>query len=704
MSFKDRLSKYTEKPIEIINGDFYVSVNGSDEADGSYEHPFATIERAARAVREVRQERNGVTVCVHAGEYHMRGLHLTREDSGSASCPIVYRAYGDGEVILNGGVTLRTEDFEPIPDSVRDRLHGEAREKTVMIDLKKYGLTKADWGRLHPIGAFGTEEKYDSYVSGANCELFFNGRRMTLSRYPSRDFMLLDAVFSVGDVWEFPEQNYFLSWNDRRNHDGGAYILDKQTTERLKTWKSLENIWVYGYFYHDWADSSSPVKAFDLNQRMFCPEYVARYGAKKGAQFYFYNVLDELDMPGEWYLDRDEGFLYFYPPNDLNRSTVEMSITRDSIIHLENVEHVAFDGFTLKGTRADAVSFEGNDCTFRRLKISGVMGNGIVGTGYRNQVLECDISHVGKGGIWLTGGDRATLTPGRNVADNNLVHDWAEVFLTYFGGVRLDGVGNVCSHNEMYNAPHAAVLYYGNDHVIEYNHIHDVVLHSSDAGAIYSGQDWAGQGCVVRYNCLYNVGGGNFYPDGIYFDDMLSGQTAYGNLLIGARKNGFLIGGGRDIKVYNNIIVGSSWGIQYDDRGRDGFLNNGWAVKAVESYEDGNMWKRLREVPYQSEIWAERYPLLARVSHDFSDPHNPDFAPNPAYSHVHNNLVIGQSGSVGDFFRDVPRYSLIEKNAAFHSEEAAGMQPGEYVVPDHSAARNALPEFQNLPMEKMGRY
>ena len=685
-------------------GDFYVSVDGSDQGDGSFEHPFATLERAVQAVRAVKGERNGVTVCVRAGEYHTRGIRLTEEDSGSESCPITYRAYGDGEVTINGGVTLRASDFEPIPDEIRERLHGEAKEKVVQIDLTRYGLNKEDWGELHPIGKFGTEEKYDSYKPGANCELFFNGRRMTLSRFPSHDFMELDAVFEVGDVFEFPEQNYYFSWNERRNHRGGIYILDRYTTERLKGWKSHEGIWAYGYFYHDWADSSTPIKAFDLAQRSFFPEYVARYGARKGGLFYFYNVLDELDTPGEWYLNRESGMLYFYPPQDLTGARVEMTITENSVFELDGVHHVTLDGFTVRGTRADAVSFSGSDLTFRRMNVTGVMGNAFKGKGFRNRVAECEISHVGKGGIWLEGGDRDTLTPGENVADNNLIHDWAEVFLTYYGGVNLHGVGNVCSHNEIYNAPHSAIFYYGNDHVIEYNHIHDVVLHSSDAGAIYSGQDWAAQGSVLRYNCLYNIGGANFHPDGIYFDDMLSGQTAYGNLLIDVKKNGFLIGGGRDNHVYNNIIVNAGWGITYDNRGWDGFFNNGWASQSVIDYEKGSMWNRLRQAPYQSEIWAKKYPSLARLSHDFNDPRHPDFGPNPSYGHVHDNLVIDMNRSVGRFFKSVPTYSCIENNFAYASEEEAGMTPGEYILHDGSAAKRDMPAFENLPIEKMGRY
>ncbi|MBO4883681.1 MAG: right-handed parallel beta-helix repeat-containing protein [Clostridia bacterium] len=704
MSFWDHLNKYTPKPYPIVEGDFHVAVNGSDGADGSAAHPFATVGRAVQAVRAVKDERRGVTVCVHAGEYHTDGIALAGADSGSAECPIVYRAYGDGEVVLNGGVTLKAADFRPVSEDVRARLRGEAKDRVVCVDLKRYGLSEADWGPVYPIGAFGTEKKYDSFQPGENCELFVNGNRMTLARYPNEGFLKLAAVADVGDCFEFPEQNYYYDWHGRRNHAGGKYLMDKETTARLKTWKSLDGVWAYGYFYHDWADSSTPIRSFDLEHRAFFPEYVAHYGARKGALYFFYNVLDELDAPGEWYLDRAGGTLYLYPPVPLESARVELTITQHSVISAVDVSHVTFEGFTIKGTRGDAVTIRGDDNTVRRLTVYGVMGNAVVAEGRRNLVTECDISHTGRGGIRLAGGDRNTLEPGGNRADNNLIHDWAEVYMTYNPAVRLDGVGNVCSHNEIFNSPHSAIFYYGNDHLVEYNVIHDVVLHSSDAGAIYSGQDWSGQGCVVRYNCLCRAGGGEFTPDGIYFDDMLSGQSAYGNLVIDVKKNGFLIGGGRDNRITDNVVVNCGTGIKYDDRGRDAFVGNGWARAAVIDYETGSMWKRLRAVPYRSAAWAERYPALARVSLDFNDPDNPDFPVNPANSVVKDNIVIDAGGELGVIQPDVARFSEVSGNAVFASEEEAGFVPGEYVLKDGAPALKAAPGFKNLPIGKMGRY
>ena len=66
--------------------------------------------------------------------------------------------------------------------------------------------------------------------------------------------------------------------------------MSQKDNERVRTWKSHDNIWAYGYFFWDWADSSTPV-TFDTEHRRFYPIFVSMYGARAGALYYFYNSL-----------------------------------------------------------------------------------------------------------------------------------------------------------------------------------------------------------------------------------------------------------------------------------------------------------------------------------------------------------------------------------------------------------------------------
>lgn len=221
------------------------------------------------------------------------------------------------------------------------------------------------------------------------------------------------------------------------------------------------------------------------------------------------------------------------------------------------------------GTRTDAVNGTDNNLTVKNCTIKNIAGTAIELEGNKILIENNEITATGKAGVILTGGDRETLRSSENVVTNNLIYDWSQVYRTYQAAVALHGVGAVCSHNEIYNSPHEAITYSGNNHIMEYNVLHDVVLKSSDAGAIYAGRSWNYYGNVIRYNCLYNIGSPEFAASGIYFDDALSGQSAYGNLLVNIYGYAFLLGGGRDLEVKNNVIVNAGMPIYYDDRAID---------------------------------------------------------------------------------------------------------------------------------------
>jgi len=666
---------------EII---FYVSPSGCDKNEGSRALPFKTIARAQEAAR---QSNTPVTVEVLAGTYR-ETLVFDSRDSGDT-----YRT--SENAVITGGLTVPCADTSVPSADILGRLTAEAAERVRRIDLKAYGVLPEAYDTLFPIGSYSTTGKYDGYRDGINVEVFEDDRRMTLARYPDTGYIKLDRILDVGDVAEFPEQNYFRDWHGRRNHRGGTYIIDKQTNERLKNWKTPETAWMFGYFYHDWADSSTPVAEINTVNRYVKPVFVSHFAAKAGALYYFYNVLEELDAPGEFYLDRENGLLYVYPSSD--EAVFDISLSTVPLIRLNGADNLTLSGFTMTCTRESAVVGSGNGNRIDGLLIKNVANHGVVLSGKDNLVENCEITHTGRGGIYLNGGDRATLTPGSNRAVNNYIHDFSEVFQTYQCGVNLSGVGNLCAHNEICGSPHMAIGYNGNEHRIEYNYIHDVVLHSSDAGAIYSGFDWAGHGTVIRYNLLKTIGGEGFYPDGIYWDDGLSGQTAYGNILIDVKKNGFLVGGGRDNIVRDNIILGESHlPIQYDDRNRDGFVNGGWAHQACDT-PDAPHWKNLEKVPYTSELWAAKYPTLARVIKDFDKFNDPDFPINPANSVVENNVIINKDARFGRMAQSVYDYNDIGENYTYHSCEEANFDPEtlKFVTP-----REGFPE---IPVDEIGR-
>ena len=660
----------------------YVSPRGQDLNPGTRELPLRTITAARDRARTLK---GPATVEVRAGIYG-ENLVFDARDSGHT-----YRT-GEGAVIT-GGLRVPYDATESVSDEMRDRLSPGAAENVRAIDLKRYGVGKEAYEKLYAIGRYSTGRKYDGVVSGVNLEVFENGERMTLARYPGEGFLQFEEIADVGDAAEFPPQNYWKGWEERRNHRGGLYIIDKETNERVKTWKEQGEVWMAGCFYWDWADSSTPV-TFDTENRGVYPGYVSRFGARKEGCYYFYNILQELASPGMYWIDRQRGILYVYP-RGTQEAVFEISAADSPLICLSGAENMVFSGFTLTNVRQTAVTVKGNGNRFLNLHIRNTALHGIQIEGYQNTVENCEISHMGQGGIYLKGGVRDTLTPGENTARHNRIHDFSQVYRTYQAGVHLSGVGNICAHNEIWNTPHLAVSYEGNEHLIEYNYIHDAVLRSEDAGAVYAGFDWAAHGTVIRYNRIERVGSDGFPANGIYWDDGLSGQTAYGNLLIDIRGRGFLAGGGRDNVIRDNVILGDCLApIYYDDRNREGFLKGGWAHAACDR-PDAPHWKKLAEIPYTSEIWRKKYPSLAGVSTDFQNPQDPAFPINPANVVLEHNVVIHRDACLGEIAESLYEYNKIGVNYLFKSVEEAGFC--RETLKFHSPPA----DFPEIPVEKI---
>ena len=578
------------------------------------------------------------------------------------------------------------------------RFPEEIRDKIRMADLTAYGFSQEDWGEMQTIGAFCTADKYSDVPAGSRCEAFCSDHRMTIARYPNEGYLKLDAVADVGDCAEFPAQNYYRDWQNRRDHRGGIYIMDRQTNAHIQKWADPSTAWAFGYFMWDWADSSTPITVDTVNRRFF-PKYVSRYGAVKGASYYLYNVPEELDNVYEWYLDRKTGRMYFYPADDAE--TIDFYCHDKPLISCRNTRNMMFRNLTLRCTMGNGIQCIGEDMCFSRILVKNIAGDAMHIDGRNNCADSCEVTHTGKGGIYISGGDRQTLTPGNNRVTNCYIHDFSEVYQTYQPGVRLSGVGNTCDHCEICRSPHAAIMYSGNEHIMEYNYIHDMVLMSSDAGAIYAGYDWAAHGCIMRYNRLERIGQGEFHPDGIYWDDGHSGQTAYGNLIIGVGKNGFLVGGGRENTVKNNVLIDCGIPIQYDDRNRDGFVHDGWA-RAATNKPDAPHWQHLKAVPYDSGIWKEKYPLLSSIVFDFDRYDDPDFPVNPTYSTVSGNIVIDKNGNLGRIAKSVYDYSTVENNPVYTSYEEAGLDPETCSFAPDSPVFREIPDFINLPVDQMG--
>ena len=698
-------STYTKQETTLVtDADFYVALDGSDDNDGSFEKPFATIEKARDTIRELdKSGLNGITVAIKAGEYRIGSIVFTEADSGTEECPITYCAYGDGEVILNAGVTLHYADFTKVSGTLAERLYEDARDHVYCIDLATYGITADDYGVMHAIGSYNCANKYDGYTDGYNCELFINEERQNIARYPNEGWLKTGEVLEEGEAKQLNSNPYVdvEGWDELRNPNGDTYAISKELADRVNSWATLDDVWMYGYFTADWAPSSSPVEIFDYEGLSIKNKFVAVYGPYEGedgkAPYYFYNVFEELDAPGEWYLDRDTGILYIYETEDFANADMMFTLSEETMIVVEDANYLTFSGLTLQGARADAMSFTGDNNTVEYCLIKNVAGSAILMEGYNNLIANNEICKTGRGCVEISGGDKETLTSSNNRVYNNLIHDWGDINATQ--GIIVRGVGVLVDHNEIFHSIDVAINYGGNDHIIEYNLIYDMSLETTDGGAIYNANSWTDYGCIVRYNAIYNMGQPGFStPNAIYLDNGLNGQTVYGNLLVNVPQNGIKVGGGRDNHVYNNVIINTTENGIY---GIEAFYYGSMGIEVYSRHLPA--WE---SSPKDTAIWQEAYPELAVLHFDESNQDDPNFIGN-AVNWVNGNICVNRTGELGDVEGNQNEYADFSGNAVYTmdmlNEIFVDPENGNYHVKEDSIIYELIPDFEDLPIEKMGR-
>ena len=573
---------------------FYVATDGNDAWSGTLEvpnaakndGPFAAPARARDAIRQLKKEnrlpKDGVAVVVRGGTYSIDGpLEFTTEDSGTKDAPISYRAAPGESVRLLGGKVVA--NWKPVTDAdVLGRLDESARGQVKQADLRTLGITD-----------FGSP-------SGGGVELFFNGEPMTVSRWPNEGFVPIVNVLGK------TERNV-------RGTKGCAEGIFEYEGERPKRWVAERDAWVHGYWFWDWAEQRHKIKAIDSEQRSIEiePPYHG-YGYRKGQWFYAFNLLSEIDRPGEWYVDRASGVVYFWPPSPVEKGEAIVSVL-PTMVTMKDVSHVALGGFTIEAVRGTAITMSGGaenrvlGCTIRNvggwaLTVSGGGGHGVVG---------CDMYQVGGGGISLSGGNRTTLTPAGHFAENNHIHHYARVKRVYQPGITLQGVGNRAAHNLIHNAPHMGMGFGGNDHLIEFNEMHSVCYESNDAGAIYTGRNWTMRGTIIRHNYLHHINGFRGRGCvGVYLDDMFCGTEISGNLFYRVTRAAF-IGGGRDCIVKNNLFVDCNPSLHIDARAL------GWAHGHADMWiKEGREKGTLSGIRYKEPPYSERYPELVNILDD----------------------------------------------------------------------------------------
>ena len=475
--------------VSAAGGDYFVSPGGSDANPGTLDRPFATLQRSQQSAREARGS-EPTTVFLRKGTYYLPDtLRFTSEDSGTKAAPVTYQAYRDEEAIISGGLLLARLAWEPY----------------------RGGIVKA----TVPAG-FSTDQ------------LFVNGERQPLARYPNFD----------------PAASHF-----------NGFAADALSPERVARWADPQGGFIHAMHSAEWGGMHYLItgKGTD-NALLYQGGWQNNRPSGMHPQYRMVeNIFEELDAPGEWFLDRASSTLYFYPPQgvDLPTATVEAVRLRHLVEFRGSsetpVRFVSLRGITFRHAartfmenkeplvRSDWTTYRGGalfytgteDCVIEDCFIDQVGGNAVFVNGFNRRlaVRGCHIARAGGNGVAFVGdrdaarvprdwndhsqklsnldrtpGPRTADYPGDCVVEDCLIYlsgrvekQTAPVQIELSEGIRV-------RHCSLYDVPRAGVNIgdgcWGG-HVIEFCDIFDTVKETGDHGSFNSwGRDrfWSLEG------------------------------------------------------------------------------------------------------------------------------------------------------------------------------------------------------------------
>jgi len=619
-----------EKRVEWVNRPrygMYVSPGGSDSNPGTRDKPFATIKRAQEEVRGIKKEEGmpegGIAVYLREGRYFItESVVFEEEDSGTGDSPVVYRSYPGEDVRIIGG--RQVSGFKLVDDPrLLGRLPKESRGRVWSADLKAQGI--ADYGQLRTRGAHHTD------IQPGAMELFYNSRPMQLARWPRKGWLRAGMVEPEGDgkmLGEFYQKGRF-----RYSEEG--------LEGRPERWAEEKDIWIAGFIYVNSTKTHNRVSSIDTENRIvhvakdtrWRPGYPL-YDApvKKNGPYYFFNLFPEISLPGDYYIDRENGILYFYPPEGFEKGEAIVSTLDAPVVEMRQVSNLVLFGLTLEATWRNILVIEGGS---NNLVAGSILRNTpnmavIINEGWNHGIVGCDIYDTGSGGMRITGekklarpplhdrrvyagGNWKKLIPAGHYAENNHVYRFNRLIAggnKY--GIVPSGVGIRVAHNLMHDAIDRAIWFDGNNHVIEYNEIYDVASECSDTGVIgiYGEPRFLmNRGNVIRYNFLHHISH-RFSPDGplamhtgIYIDALNGGMTVEGNVFYRHTERAVFTHGPYS-RIENNFFIDNREGLTLGNRS--------WLMDRTRM---GSIIPRsevlLRQVRYKQPPWASRYPGLA---------------------------------------------------------------------------------------------
>ena len=557
---------------------FFVSTEGNDTWSGKLpapnrsrtNGPFATIgaaQRAARAVKGQASPRTSVRISIRGGHYSLRKPLVFNPVDTDPDAPhsrtlerkpwyapftVTYSAYTDEKPVISGGRRITGWKEEP--------LNG----RTVWV-ANLPAVRRGQW-----------------YFR----QLWVNGTRRQRPRLPRQGFYSVAALTRDPPFRPGTQKVGFESGDDQFIYRDGDLSPD---------WHNLVDVELVTFNY--WLDSHAWVKAIDGSTRLVTLDRKTRTKllndrniegdpVRTGADYWVENVFEALENPGEWYLDRPAGRLYYIPMPGESLDTIEVIAPRlPGLMRIEGqsedqaVMDLHFEGLTFahtelpipEGSRSHGAQAAsdlpgaiviGNawDIHFTRCVFAHLGSYAMECTQATRDIYvsRCGITDLGAGGIKIWHGCTRTVVTDCEIGDGgHIYHDGVGILIAKSSGNRI-------LHNHIHNFDYTGVSVgwiwggylegnaYGN--IIEYNHIHHIGRgRLSDHGAVY--MLGVSTGTRVRNNIIHDVVSRTYGGWGIYDDGATSCVLIENNLIYRTKCGGYNHGAGYDNVVRNNIFA-----------------------------------------------------------------------------------------------------------------------------------------------------
>lgn len=563
----------------------YVSTNGSDSNSGDKNSPLRTPE-AARIKARAAAKYGAVDILFDEGVYNLdKTLELGGKDSGAMGRPITYKAAEGAEVVFSGAKRLRKEDFETVTDpDILNLVPYNAVGKILEYDLSKIGITADD-------ARYASTSIRQKYKKNGFYNVSLNGRVQDVSQYPNgaTHYEYWTSVAQAGSgTTDFSDKS---RWG----------IFEYSGT-RPKRWTNAKHAWIMVHTENDFANTNLALMDIDINNKLISVATEVMQSQpfttnQKSHRWKVYNLIEEMDIPGEWYIDSDTNKFYYYPPSTFSvDDDLELSVLDGDIVRIDSGEYISFDGISFENSRRNAIYICNNssdisisNCKMSNIERVGVMSDyehagyqfdyalGTIGYSthqsgsllYQNAsknitVDSCRFYEIGNQAIFMYGTGTVNLTNCNNVISNNYMTNCNMRGTAMDYVIYLQGCGYTVKNNLIHNTNDGAVMPFTENTKILWNEFYNGMRQTADCAAIYQGYNEYHLGNEQAYNLIYDMqpkdpNVADSMQQGIYID-IAFGEISVHHNFIENTSYGILSNIGKRWNINNNVISETRYG------------------------------------------------------------------------------------------------------------------------------------------------